>query len=201
MKYFTSLLRRDSSSEESPAAMNSTVITLLVILLVLFALTLILVGTLLIFRHKKRSSRKQNLGLPLYNEKSSRPTSSSSTMSHHRRVMVRPSESVHIYHEKQHLMNSSDGSSGPASPSSPLPEIRITFPEEIDEATGKRVSGRMVMVHVGETGVGLEPVVSGEALPGYLEKEPGDQNGSRFHSVDLDRVGGLIEKEDKRAWK
>ncbi|KAJ8613080.1 hypothetical protein MRB53_037132 [Persea americana] len=52
--------------------------------------------------------------------------------------------------------------SGP--PPSQLPEIRITFPEEVDDE-GKRHSGRVVVVHVGENGVGLEPI---DDLPPYV---------------------------------
>jgi len=51
-------------------------------------------------------------------------------------------------------------------PESPIPEIRITFPEEISE-DGKRQSGRMVVVRAGENGIGLEPV--DEDLPSYQE--------------------------------
>lgn len=81
----------------------------------------------------------------------------------------------------------------PESPTSPLspdnvPEIRITFPDEQDES-GRRKSGRVVVVRVGETGVGLEPLNEDEELPAY-EKE----GGGRFHSIDMERIGGLKEK-------
>ena len=79
-------------------------------------------------------------------------------------------------------------SSRPNSPSSPLPEIRITFPEEEDEA-GKRKSGRVVVVRIGENGgVGLEPC-NDDQLPPYQKSDAG-----RFQSLDLDRMGGLKEK-------
>jgi len=77
------------------------------------------------------------------------------------------------------------------SPTSPVPEIRITFPDEVDE-TGKRQSGRVVVVRVGEHSVGLEPV-GDDALPAYAR----NADGSRFDSLDLDRIGGLKEKSDK----
>lgn len=73
-------------------------------------------------------------------------------------------------------------------PQSPVPEIRITFPEEVDDH-GKRQSGRVVVVRVGDNGgVGLEPV--SEKLPPYQYSE-----SDRFHSLDLDRIGGLKEKD------
>ena len=75
-------------------------------------------------------------------------------------------------------------------PLSPVPEIRITFPDEQCEKTGRRKSGRVLVVRVGEKGVGLEPLGEDEQLPAYeSEKE-------RYQSLDLDRIGGLKEKKD-----
>jgi hypothetical protein len=93
--------------------------------------------------------------------------------------LARPSESsTLVYQEKQNLL---DHSNSP--PQNPIPEIHITFPEEYDEE-GKRTSGRVVVVRVGDNGVGLEPV---ETPPAY-------QDDRRFESLDLQRIGGLIEK-------
>lgn len=89
-----------------------------------------------------------------------------------------------IYNEKEILV---EDSSQPSSPSSPVPEIRITFPEEQDDA-GKSKSGRVVVVRISETGgVGLEPC-SDEHLPAYQQSD-----AERFQSLDLDRLGGLKE--------
>lgn len=164
-----------SSSSSQTVGINPTMITLLIVLLVLLVLALLLVAGLLLLRQRRRA-RKQSL-LPEYDEKR---LSTSSTASHHRRGRAVDIEAVHVYNEKQDLMGLSDNP-----PDSPLPEIRITFPEEFDEA-GKRKSGRVVVVHVGDTAVGLEPV---DALPAYQKTE-----GERFQSIDLDRVGGLVEK-------
>ena len=74
-------------------------------------------------------------------------------------------------------------------PQSPIPEIRITFPEE-EGAAGKRQSGRVVVVRISEQGgLGLEPY-NEESLPPYQSSESG-----RFESLDLDRIGGLKEVE------
>ena len=176
---FINLVRRDAA-----VPVNHTLMNLLVVLLVLLIIALSLVGALLVFRQRKRARR--TLELPLYSEKR---ISTASSHSNHRRVMIRPSESIHIYHEKQNLI---DNSSAPPSPSlNQIPEIRITFPEEVD-ATGKRTSGRVVVVRVGDTTVGLEPVP--ENLPSYA------QDGERFQSLDLDRIGGLEEKPQKMQW-
>lgn len=80
-------------------------------------------------------------------------------------------------------------------PPSPVPEIRITFPEEEDN-DGKRRSGRVVVVRISETGgVGLEPYHD-EHLPPYVKDD-----AERFQSLDLDRIGGLkeVQIETKRA--
>lgn len=82
-----------------------------------------------------------------------------------------------------------------ANPSSPphspdnVPEIHITFPEEEDES-GRRKSGRVLVVRVGDNAtVGMEPLDE-EQLPAY-EKESSHQ----FYSIDMDDIGGLREKE------
>ena len=51
-------------------------------------------------------------------------------------------------------------------PESPIPEIRITLPEEISEDS-KRQSGRVFVVRAGENGIGIEPV--DDDLPSYQE--------------------------------
>jgi hypothetical protein len=169
--------RNDRSS-----APSRTTFYLLVALLVLFCSALVLVGTLLLLRRNRRARLADDEdGLPSYDEKSG------SRGSNHRRLTItataygRSTESIHVYQEKQNLL---DNSFSP--PPSPVPEIRITFPEEIDEE-GRRHSGRVVVVRVGENGVGLEPLQ--EDLPPY------QKNGSdKFHSLDLERIGGLKEK-------
>jgi hypothetical protein len=110
--------------------------------------------------------------------------------SNHRRLTITATpygrgSSIYVYDEKASMM--SNPSSPPLSPDN-VPEIRITFPDEQDEA-GRRKSGRVVVVRVGETGVGLEPLKEDEQLPAY-EKE----SGERFHSIDMERIGGLKEK-------
>jgi len=151
-------------------------LSLLIVLLVLLIFALLLVAGLLFLRQRRRANKGSLL--PVWDEK----RLSSSSTSSHRRVMVRPSESIYVYEGKKDLI---DNSSNPPSPTSPVPEIRITFPEEYD-ASGKRKSGRVVVVRVGDTSVGLEPV-SEEKLPAYADDE-------RFQSLDLERVGGLVEK-------
>lgn len=163
------IAKRDSSDLQYTPTMIALVITLLVLLIV----AVLAVMTLYFLRLRRRSREEK---LPIYEEKRSSHAS-------HRRIGVRPSESIIVYQEKQSLIDNSD-----APPTSPVPEIRITFPDDVD-ASGNRQSGRVVVVRVGEKSIGLEPV-TGEKLPAYQKDE-----SDRFQSLDLERIGGLKEKD------
>jgi hypothetical protein len=163
---------------EEKSGMDTTQVNLLISLMVLVVLGLVLIGGLLFLRSMRKA--KKEAELPLYEKR----------QSNHRRLTItatpygRGRDSVLVYSEKQDLMANSS-----SPPPSPVPEIRITFPDEVDEA-GKRQSGRVVVVRVGEHSVGLEPLQ--EDLPPYQR-----DNTDRFDSLDLDRIGGLKEKDSK----
>ncbi|KAF3003055.1 hypothetical protein E8E13_007140 [Curvularia kusanoi] len=160
---------------------NNLTVPLLTTLAILVILALVLMAALIWLRNI-RAARKQaelDAQLPLYEKRQSSRRLTITTMPY-----GKGRESVVVYSEKQDLM-----SSGASSPTSPVPEIRITFPDEVDEA-GKRQSGRVVVVRVGDHSVGLEPVT--EDLPAY-QRDAAD----RFDSLDLDRIGGLKEKDSK----
>jgi cbb3-type cytochrome oxidase subunit 3 len=168
------LVARD---DDKKSGMDPTMVSLLVSLL-----TLVLLGVLLIaglyFLRKMRRARKEaeSAQLPLYEKRQS---------NHRLTITTKGRESIVVYQEKQSLMSNSS-----SPPPSPVPEIRITFPDEVDEA-GKRQSGRVVVVKVGEHSVGMEPLREDD-LPAYERDASG-----RFDSLDLDRIGGLTEKDDK----
>jgi len=172
----SALLRvRDEST-----TMSTTMIDLLIALMVLIFISLLLVGALYTVRKIRRSRAIARQQLPMHND--------SKPISNHRRLTITATpygrnSSIYVYDEKSSMISNSH--SPPLSPSS-IPEIRITFPDEQDES-GRPKSGRVVVVRVGETGVGLEPL--DEQLPAY-EKE----SGERFHSIDMERIGGLKEK-------
>jgi len=157
---------------------NSSVFIALVALISVLIVALSIIATVYI-RHRRRARSEQSL--PLYSD------SKSSGRSNHRRITVRPTESVYVYQEKLNLLTNSD-----APLSSPVPEIRITFPEEVD-TEGKRQSGRVVVVHVGDTSLGMEP--HSNDLPAYQVSE-----SDRFQSLDLERIGGLQEKAIEARW-
>jgi hypothetical protein len=177
MKHIQLLVVRDDKKD----GIDPTMVSLLVSLLVLVILGLCCIGALLFLR-SMRNARKET-ELPLYEKRQSKT-------SNHRRLTIttaplgKSRESIYVYQEKQQLV--ADSSSPPPSP---VPEIRITFPDEVDES-GKRQSGRVVVVRVGEHSVGLEPLQ--EDLPPY-QRDASD----RFDSLDLDRIGGLKEKDNK----
>ncbi|KAL9125389.1 MAG: hypothetical protein Q9217_005403 [Psora testacea] len=165
------LVSRDDSNSDVP--MTPTIMNLLIALVILFAVGLLCIAILLILRSRRKTKQAQKFA----DFQSHRPISRVS----HRRVppMTAP---INVCREKEILVDD-----GEKSPSSPVPEIRITFPEE-DESGNKRASGRIVVVKIGDKGaVGLEPY-NEEHLPPYHK---GDE---RFQSLDLERMGGLKEK-------
>jgi hypothetical protein len=174
------LSARDSSSTLSP-----TMVNLVIALMVLVIVGFIFGGGLYLLRKLREARAAKNATLPTYNT-----PGSSKNVANHRRLTITTNQhggrspSIYVYDEKSSL--TSNSSSPPLSPEN-VPEIRITFPDEQDEL-GRPKSGRVVVVRVGEHGVGLEPLRD-EQLPAY-EKEAGE----RFHSIDMERIGGLKEK-------
>jgi hypothetical protein len=169
------LMARDDRSE----GLTNTHVALIVSLLMLVLLGMVLIGALMFLRNMRRTRKQaaENSQLPLYEKRQSNHRLTITAMPYKGR------ESVVVY-EKEQLMRSN-----PDSPSSPVPEIRITFPDEVDES-GKQQSGRVVIVRVGDHSVGLEPVT--DDLPPYQQDA-----SDRFDSLDLDRIGGLKEKDSK----
>ncbi|KAL4776090.1 hypothetical protein BDW60DRAFT_177706 [Aspergillus nidulans var. acristatus] len=170
---------RDDAKDEG---LSESMVDLLISLLVLVLLGIVLICTLLVLR--RRRLNRQQPELPVHNGQCS---------THHRSVTISAppyakTESVFVIDEKRNLM---ENSSSP--PPSPVPEIRITFPEEEDES-GKRKSGRVVVVRISDAGsVGLEPY--NDQLPPYQSSD-----ADRFQSLDIERMGGLKEKDDAKRW-
>jgi len=167
--------------DDSERTMSVPMIDLLIALMVLIFISLLLIGALYTVRKIRQRRAIARQQLPQYNEKSAPG---------HRRLTITATpygrnSSVYIYDEKSSMIDSPR--SPPLSPDN-VPEIRITFPDEQDES-GKRKSGRVVVVRVGETGVGLEPLKEEEQLPAYQR-----ETSERFHSIDMERIGGLKEK-------
>lgn len=166
------LLRRDDNDDDHND--KSSLTGLLVTLVVLVAFGMVLGGSLYIL-HRARKAKKEAGSLPSY-EDSTR---------NRNRLTINTRDSTFVYSEKQNLIENS--SPMPLSPEN-VPEIRITFPEEEDK-DGRRVSGRVMVVQVGEAGVGFVKPMETDGLPPYNQDKPEE----RYASVDLDRIGGLKE--------
>lgn len=171
--------RGDDSSEGHDR--NTVNIMIIVLSLVFFCL--FLASVLLYFRRVRQQRRMARLGAPpAYKDLRPSHLTIQTTDKNGR------SKTVVIGKDGEPML--SNPRSPPHSPDN-VPEIRITFPDEMDDA-GKKQDGRVVLVRMGETSVGLEPV-NDEPLPVY-EKE----NSSQFYSVDMEKIGGLKEKENPR---
>lgn len=170
------LIVRDNPSTNP--TLSPTMIKLVIALVIIIIVGVLLIAALFIIRSHRQNRQDHKISQISLHQKAS------SKISNHRRLTISRSESIYIYNEKQALIN---GSSSPSL--SPIPEIRITFPEEQDES-GKRKSGRVVIVRIGETGgVGLEPCHQDD-LPPYQTSD-----SEKFESLDLERIGGLKELE------
>ncbi len=156
-----------------------TNLSLALLTLIFFALGL---AGILYFLRKRRAANAEVL--PTHQRNSN----------HHRLTITatpytRKIEATHVYGEKRNLIENSC-----SPPDSPVPEIRITFPDEEDQS-GKKKDGRVVVLRIGDSGsVGMEPIVQ-DPLPPYQSNET-----ERFQSLDLERMGGLREKAEPRRW-
>jgi len=169
------LVVRDDKAE-SDSNFTPTMLKLLIALLVLFVITALLVLGLFVLRAMRRKSTDTAC---MANEKAS---------SYKRLTIEAINTPAYVIQEKRNLV---ENSASP--PQSPVPEIRITFPDEVDKSTGRPQSGRVVVVRLGEnSAVGLEPL---EDLPPYQKDESG-----KFQSLDLERMGGLKEKDLERRY-
>lgn len=180
MASFTTLLAR--SAEQ--ASDNSKVVNLLIALLVLVFFGLLAFALLVLLRRNRRQKQMREQTLPQYNDVK--------RTGNHRRLTIQTGSNgrssiivVGSNNKGQPML--ANPHSPPHSPDN-VPEIHITFPDEQDEQ-GRPKSGRVVVVRVGETSVGLEPL-NDEQLPAY-EKE----SKTQFYAIDIDKIGGLKEKE------
>lgn len=176
MDSFRTIVARDVES-------NSRIVNLMIALLVLVFAALLSVSLLLLMRRSRARRQMLDETLPQYSDVK--------RTGNHQGLTI---QTTGNNGRSSVIVFSKDGQPMLANPSSPphspdnVPQIHITFPDEQDDQ-GRPKSGRVVVVRVGETTVGLEPLHE-EQLPAY-EKE----SKSQFYSLDLDKIGGLKEKE------
>lgn len=183
MDSLRTIITRDLSSDIQS---SDNVVNLLIAVLSLVFFGLVLAAFLyLLQRYRRRKQMRLNT-LPQYREVKH--------SGNHRRLTVQTSTTNDRSRSSIIIINS-HGQPMLANPQSPphspdnVPEIHITFPDEHDDR-GRRQSGRVVLVRVGDNAaVGLEPVYH-EQLPAY-EME----SHSEFHAIDMEKIGGLKEKE------
>ncbi|RMD40647.1 hypothetical protein DV735_g4478, partial [Chaetothyriales sp. CBS 134920] len=168
------LLPRDSFNSTDAGSLDISTGTLLLIFFTLLLLATVLSVVLLHLR-RRRVARAQGL-LPI-----------SSHSWHHR---PGPMKKISALWAKDPAYCSSSKRIP-----SPVPEIRLTFPDD-DDNTHKsswKQGGGVVVVHITDTGsVGMAPLRE-DNLPPYQRS---DADG--FQSLDLNQMGGLGEKERGR---
>ncbi|KAK0753278.1 hypothetical protein B0T18DRAFT_423867 [Schizothecium vesticola] len=160
---------------------NTFVVNLLIALFVLVFLSLLAFALLALLR-RHRIKKMGTSPLPRYTDELKRGVN-------HRRLTIQTGNG-----RSSTIVFNKDGQPMLANPQQPphspanVPQIHITFPDEHDDQ-GRAQSGRAFVVRVGDTTVGLEPIHD-EQLPAY-EKE----SKSQFYALDIDKIGGLKEKE------
>ncbi|KAL7626764.1 hypothetical protein AAE478_003538 [Parahypoxylon ruwenzoriense] len=160
---------------------SDTVVDLMIGFLAVAFFALVLVALLIMVRRARREQALQNDTLPQYND------IKHDDIRNTRHLTIQTADgrsSILVLNGRPML---ADPNSPPYSPNN-IPEIHITFPDEQDE-NGRHKSGRVVVVRVGETTVGLEPVKE-EQLPAYSK-----ECSTGFYSIDMDQIGGLKEKD------
>ncbi|KAL0473759.1 hypothetical protein QR685DRAFT_184867 [Neurospora intermedia] len=179
MESLRSFARRTVDDESS----KDHIVNLMIALLALVFCALLSVTILLLLKRIKQKTPGHSEGLPQYRDDQKHS-------SNHRRLTIStgpgaPRSSVIVFKDGQPML--ANPASPPHSPDN-VPEIHITFPDEQDDQ-GRHRSGRVLVVRLGESTIGLEPRQD-EQLPAY-EKE----SNSQFVSVDIEKIGGLKEKE------
>ncbi|ELR08522.1 hypothetical protein VC83_00431 [Pseudogymnoascus destructans] len=163
-----SILRR----EDYEAGWSPLTLDFMIVLVSLSFAGLVSVGLIYAVRKYQAHRASRHTALPSYHTRNI----------HDLHVAAPP-----YYDEKRR--HSSRSSSPGSGPSSPVPEIRITFPDDVD-GQGRQLKGRVVVVRVGEKGgVGLEPVRD-EQLPKY------ERDGKKWDELDMELMGGLKEKKE-----
>ncbi|KMU90896.1 hypothetical protein CIHG_08552 [Coccidioides immitis H538.4] len=179
------LVRRADGSNDEETELSSTTVNLLITLLVLVLLELLWSAPSLSSARNVAPRR-----MPVYPCTTNIPTALDITVSS---PSPRLPTAAGLSPSTSLMRREIWSTTPPSPPSSPVPEIRITFPEE-EDTNGTRRPGSVVVVRIGEKGgIGLEPYT--ESLPPYQAN-----SSDRFQSLDLDRMGGLKDKCDSKQY-
>jgi len=188
MAVIPQLVARDQPDD---GAYSISTIDLLIALIVLTCLATVSGIAFAVVKNRQRKALRAKLLLPLHHGQNSH-LAAPAQPSHRRTgtLTSAPNSTTFVVSngEKDFLLSDDEGEEFSEKRTSPVPQIHLHLPEELDEETGKR-SSKVVVVTITEKGnVGLEPHVEEPAPPMYSEKD------DEFMSLDLDRIGGLREK-------
>lgn len=169
-----------SRGDESKESGDDVTHILVIVLAIIVALGVLCLGVLLVLKRIRNQRVRDSNSPPKYNDIMHENGRNHQQLT----IETRNGRSSVVLYNKDGQPMLANPNSPPHSPDN-VPEIHITFPDDEDDS-GKRKSGRVVVVRVGDNAaVGLEPLDEDE-LPAY-EK---DSNGS-FYSIDMDDIGGL----------
>lgn len=175
-KMFVSMFNRRDVSNDGYVYQSPSGLLFGFFILFLFTCTL---SVTLIYIRRRRAMRAMGL-LPTHQRRGHQRSLTITTP-----PVYSGQDKVYVYDDKMNMIGSSN-----CRPDSPVPEIRITFPDEVDQSSGEKTSGRVVVVRITDSGtVGMEPLHP-EQLPAYQRTDHG-----RFQSLDLNRLGGLRERD------
>jgi hypothetical protein len=179
----------DGDEGSSTTSSSDNMIDILITVFGIAFLVLIALSMFMLFRRYQRVKQLQQQQNKLSAEKGSLPPYDAAKNPHGLTIETTHqgrSSVLYISRDGQPMLQNPH--SPPHSPDN-VPQIHITFPDEHDDE-GRRTSGRVLVVRVGDNAtIGLEPVQE-EQLPAY-EKD----SKSQFYSIDMDHIGGLKEKD------
>lgn len=162
---------------------NPKTTTMLIVAIVLAVCACIACAALATYWWTARSRQRRQNTLPLY--KSDRLSVTGLFSRRREDDRVKPHPSIFVHKERQNLLASS---AAPPPPESP--EIRITLPDAHNAETGQTQSGEVVVIHIGDRGLPSPHHNGKDELPPYQNSD-----AERFQSLDIDRIGGLKEKD------
>lgn len=182
------IMARTNQPRDNGSSPDQKTTILLVVLGLVALVTLSISGFLLFRRYQRKQQQMRDNSLTSYQEAKLGMYESTTNLNgltietkHHGR-----SSMITIRRDSHPMLANPE--SPPNSPDN-VPEIHITVPDETDEK-GNFKGPRVLVVRVGDNAsVGLEPM-NEEQLPPYQKEEK-----SGFYSVDMDRIGGLKEKD------
>lgn len=179
----SNIAARSPMEGERPA---DNTMTLMIVLFALFFMGILMAAVLLLLRRIRLQQQMRSDMLPQYHQAIGKRDINHGRLTIQTTPVGDGRHSVLVFRDGKPML--SNPLSPPHSPDN-VPQIHVTFPDEHDES-GRPKSGRVMLVRVGENAVGMEPLNDDDQLPAYQKESP-----SQFYSLDLEKIGGLKEKD------